>query len=483
MESATASAPARTELRQECLSFTEILAQSVANIAPTATPVMNLALVFASAGQGTWLAYLLATVGLILVGININQFAKRSATPGSMYVYISKGLGPTSGFISGWCLIFAYVFTAIAVLAGLSNYAVVVFQLLGIVLPPSVPIILFAIIVWFFAYKDVQLSTRMMLLLEISSMCLLLVLGVVVLMHKHAFIDAGQLTLKGMTFDNLKAGLILAVFSYVGYESATALGSEAKNPKKFIPRAVILSALISGLFFMFCSYFAILGFQGISSPLEKSSAPMNDLAISVGLPFLGVITSICAIVSFFACALACVNAAARVLFTMGRHNIFHASLGNAHATNETPHHSVTTCSIIMLAVCVAMQFGGIGVMDIYNYTGTLATFGFLVVYLLISIAAPVYLYTIKALKPWNIVVSLLSIAFVALPIIGSVVPLPDPPMDKLPFYFLGFLVVGILWFVWVRSRNADVLGSMKNYLSELYSKEEVTGPGKVEEAV
>ena len=56
-------------------------------------------------------------------------------------------------------------------------------------------------------------------------------------------------------------------------------------------------------------------------------------------------------------------------------------------------------------------------------------------------------------------------------------------MDKLPFYFLGFLVVGILWFVWVRSRNADVLGSMKNYLSELYSKEEVTGPGKVEEAV
>src|ERR1700737_18987 len=107
METETAIAPTRTELRKDCLSFTEIIAQSVANIAPTATPVMNLALVFASAGKGTWLAYLLATIGLMLVGININQFAKRSATPGSMYVYISKGLGATSGFLSGWCLIFA----------------------------------------------------------------------------------------------------------------------------------------------------------------------------------------------------------------------------------------------------------------------------------------------------------------------------------------------------------------------------------------
>src|ERR1700757_4802828 len=92
-------------LRSSCLSFPEILSQSVANISPTLTPVVIVPLVFASAGDGTWLAYLFATVGLVLVGTNINQFAKRSATPGSLYAFVTRGLGPSFGFLAGWCLI------------------------------------------------------------------------------------------------------------------------------------------------------------------------------------------------------------------------------------------------------------------------------------------------------------------------------------------------------------------------------------------
>src|SRR5580704_11664467 len=77
-------------LKSKCLSFSETLAQSVANISPTLTPVVIVPLVFASAGNGTWLAYLFATVGLIAVGLNINQFARRSASPGSLYAYINR---------------------------------------------------------------------------------------------------------------------------------------------------------------------------------------------------------------------------------------------------------------------------------------------------------------------------------------------------------------------------------------------------------
>ena len=87
-------------LRQQCLSFPEVLAQSVATIVPTATPSVNIALVFASAGNGTWLAYVIATIGLVFVSLNINQFARRSASPGSLYSYISRGLGPTAGVLS-----------------------------------------------------------------------------------------------------------------------------------------------------------------------------------------------------------------------------------------------------------------------------------------------------------------------------------------------------------------------------------------------
>ena len=85
--------PTISGLRGECLPFWEVLAQSVANIAPTATPTINLALLYASAGNGSWLAYLIATVGLVFISLNINQFASRSASPGSLYSYIAKGLG------------------------------------------------------------------------------------------------------------------------------------------------------------------------------------------------------------------------------------------------------------------------------------------------------------------------------------------------------------------------------------------------------
>src|SRR5262249_10951140 len=113
-------------LRRDTLSFTETLAQSIANIAPTATPAINLQLVFACSGNGTWLTYVLATLGLLFIGACINQFARHSATPGSLYAYVVQGLGPTAGFIVGWGLILAYLTTGIAVVAGSANYATTV---------------------------------------------------------------------------------------------------------------------------------------------------------------------------------------------------------------------------------------------------------------------------------------------------------------------------------------------------------------------
>src|SRR5580698_6109301 len=125
----------RHGLKATCLSFPETLSQSVANISPTLTPVVIVPLVFASAGNGTWLAYLFAMIGLVLVGLNINQFAKRSASPGSLYSFVSQGLGMKVGFVAGWCLIVAYIFTAMSVLAGSVNYAILLLQMIHINIP------------------------------------------------------------------------------------------------------------------------------------------------------------------------------------------------------------------------------------------------------------------------------------------------------------------------------------------------------------
>src|SRR5882724_13108625 len=76
-------------LQSGILSPMETLAQSVSTMAPTTTPAATIPLVCALAGNGTWLAYALATVAVLLVALCIARFARHSASPGSLYTYSS----------------------------------------------------------------------------------------------------------------------------------------------------------------------------------------------------------------------------------------------------------------------------------------------------------------------------------------------------------------------------------------------------------
>jgi len=453
----SAVAKGRHGLKATCLSFPETLSQSVANISPTLTPVVIVPLVFASARQGTWLAYLFATIGLMLVGTNINQFASRSATPGSLYSFVTRGLGVNLGFLSGWCLILAYLLTGMAVLAGAVNYAGLLLDMLHL---HTAPLALFAsgsFGVWLIAYKDIKLSTRVMLVLEAVSMALILILGVIVVSRHASILDRSQFNFTAMNFAGLKSGLILAIFSFVGYESASTLGEEARNPLRNIPRAVLLSALIGGVFFVVTSYIAVLGFEGLKTSLAASTAPFSDLADSVGVGFFGVLISIGAVISLFACTLASVNAGARILFSMSRHGIFHPTIGRAHASNQTPHHAVTLSSIAVLALPAALLLCGRSVLDVFSDLSTIATFGFLIVYTLVSVAAPLYLRRIGRLSAASIVCAVVSVLFMAPPIIATVYPTPAPPADRFPYYFLAYLAVGGIWYLVLRTRASSTV--------------------------
>jgi amino acid transporter len=162
-------------LKSATLSPLETLGQSVANIAPTATPTIVIPLVFAISGASTWLAYLIATVAVLLVASSINQFARRSASPGSFYSYIITGLGPFWGAVTGWALLIAYIGCASAVTSGFSNYANVflgsVFH--GFKLPGALLIGLSVLLAWYVAYKDIKLSARLSLALEFASVSLI----------------------------------------------------------------------------------------------------------------------------------------------------------------------------------------------------------------------------------------------------------------------------------------------------------------------
>ncbi|MDX2212630.1 MAG: APC family permease [Oculatellaceae cyanobacterium bins.114] len=461
---------ATSGLRSDCLPFRDVLAQSVANIAPTASPTVNIALVFASAGGATWFAYVIATVGLVFVSFNINQFARRSASPGSLYSYIAKGLGSTVGVLSGWALVLAYLFTAMAVLSGFANYGEVLFQAVGLAISP---IFLFAIcagLAWYIAYKDIELSASLMLALEVVSVGLILLLGIIVLAHHGFAIDTAQLSLQGMSGEGLRLGLVLAIFSYVGFESATALGDEAKSPLTTIPRSVLSSTILAGLFFVFMSYIQVLGFNGSPVPMNESDAPLNYLATQAGVPALGFLTVICAMVSFFACALASINAGSRIFFSMARHGIFHPSIGQAHSDNQTPHVAVTMTTLFVFLVTASMSMFGVTPLDIYFFLGTIATYGFLLAYILVSIAAPVYLYRERELKPLDVVISVISVVFMIIPTVGSIYPVPPTPFNVFPYLFLMYLVAGGCWFLMLRLHSPEVIEDMEEAIEAVHTK-------------
>src|SRR5271170_7471455 len=153
-------------LRLNCLSYVEVLAQSISVIAPSTVPAAILGLIFAMAGNGTWLSFLLGTIGLVFVSFNINQFARRSASPGSLYTYIVRGLGPTAGVLSGWALLLGYMVTGMSTLCGFGIFADMLFAQLGIHLPMVALFALCVIVSFGVAYKNIKLSAKMMLIFE-----------------------------------------------------------------------------------------------------------------------------------------------------------------------------------------------------------------------------------------------------------------------------------------------------------------------------
>ncbi|CAD5967701.1 putative cationic amino acid transporter [Planktothrix tepida] len=464
-------------LKKDCLSFGEVLAQSFAVIAPTTIPASNLGLLVALSGKGTWLSFLIGLIGLIFVSININQFARRSASPGSFYAYIVKGLGPTAGVICGWSLVLAYLFTGMSVLCGLANFSGILFGHLGI--HPSA-ITLLAIgagIAWYAAYKDIQLSAMAMLWMEGISILLIGILTILIWAHKGFALDLSQLTLEGVTPGHIATGLVLALFGFSGFESATTLGDEAKNPLRTIPRSVMGSVILAGVFFIFTSYVEILGFEGTGVSITTTEEPLAFLSHQIGFGFLGDIIAFGVLFSFFACVLGTINPAARIFFTMARHGLFHASIGTTHASNRTPHIAVTLCSFVMFLVPAILSMFNIRLFESMGYLGAICSYGFLTVYILVSLAAPLYLHKIKQLRPMDVVCSILAIGFMMIPIIGSVgipgnqlFPVPEAPYNLFPYLFLLYLFVTCGWFVRQRTRSPKLVRTMERHIEEIHAQ-------------
>jgi amino acid transporter len=452
-----------SELRKDSLSFIEALGQSVANVSPTLTPALSVAVVASTAGNASWFVFMLCTVALFIVALNISKLAGRIPAAGSFFIYVSRSLGPVWGVLSGWAMLAAYLFTAMALTIATSIFVKTFFSSIGvtIAIPNLLMYLIISGLVWVFATRDVRISSRIGLTLEGISMTIILGVVIVALAHAHFAPDTTQLTLKGASFGGITQAIVFGIFSFVGFESAASLGKETKNPRVTIPKAIIWTAVSSGVFFIICAYAITQGFGDNAAALGSSSAPIGDLASKSGR-WVTAAVYFGATVSSFACALASINAFGRMLFSLGRYQFVHNSMGLVHKTHKTPLLALSVGVALNFVVCAV--FSGQTETNTYGWYGTLASYGFIIVYLLCSISAPVFLKRTGELKAGDMVVAGLGVVFMLFALGGSVYPVPSAPYNYFPYAFAAYLLIGFGWFSFVKARSPQVLDGIERDL-------------------
>ncbi len=181
---------------------------------------------------------------------------------------------------------------------------------------------------------------------------------------------------------------------------------------------------------------------------------MHVLGMESGLPILGHLIDFGLLVSLSAGTLACITAAARVLLLMAHNGIAHKSFRATHARNETPHRAVLITGVAAVLPVIVLALRGANGLDVYGWMGSLATYGFIVAYGLVSIALPRYLREHGVTHPAARAIPALAFVAMLLALVGNLYPVPQGPYGKLPFVYLAYLAAGILWLLLRGNRNA-----------------------------
>ena len=314
------------------------------------------------------------------------------------------------------------------------------------------------------AVSDIKFSQRLAFILESISVTIILILCIAVYVHNGGVFDAHQLTLKGSSGGGIVVGMVLAIFAFVGFESAGALGQEAKNPARSVPRAIIWSCAIIGVFYLIVAYTQVYGFG--DAAFGNATAPLPQLASRVGLGWLGHFIAIGITCSMFACALACLTAGSRMLLSLGHDGLLPTVFTHTTKRTHAPGVAIWSVAIPMTVVPVAYILAGSTDTTLTGEEGTIATYGFMLAYGLVCLAMPIYLRKIGENKPLAWVLGLLGAVTMVFVFYVNWIPTVIPnhifaaltwPWWTFPYVFLAWTALGLIAYLYVKMRKPEVI--------------------------
>jgi amino acid transporter len=252
---------------------------------------------------------------------------------------------------------------------------------------------------------------------------------------------------------------VFSVLALSGFEAPAPMAQETKRPGSFIGRAVMLSLLLIGAFYVFTSYASAIGWgTGNMAAFASNANPYYLLGHALwGAGWWFVVVAL--INSAVACGLACTNAASRVAYTMGQAGTLPARFGKIHPVHRTPTFAIAVQQslgiIAVLIVGLALAPG-----DIFAFLGTITTLAVIVLYIMANFALTAYILR-EQREDYNVWKHLVlpGIGTLALlPVLWTTVyPYPSWPINLVPYIFIAALIIGAGYLIWLERRHPGAL--------------------------
>jgi amino acid transporter len=458
------------------LTLIDVLAQSVGFMGPVFSAAFIIPLIIgvnvAARGAGTSvsLAVVLAAVGVFGLGWIVAQYAKRIHAAGSLYDYVSNGLGQTLGAASGWLYYGGTIIltTGLGVLLGgyvhdnlLPTYEI------GPWFPVWVWDAILTALLFVVLYFGVQISTRVQLTLALVSIAVVLVFFITVIADLGGDNDFAKVFDPSPTdgFSGILFGVLYGVLIFVGFETAANLAEETKEPKKSIPRAVLGAVILVSIFYLIASYAEVAGFgfdmAVITSP-EVAGAPLFALGAPgspSGSEFWLKVLLLVVFLDMLAVYVGAAVASTRGTFAMARDRRLPAPLAAVSGRFGTPVGAIALLIVVQAVLIIVAEandtllaLSGLPhYFAIFAWCATFGGFALLVVYFLMSLGA------IKGLgdDPNKVGLALAVILGVAITgggIFGSFYKVTSPTLLA-PWSAVIWFAVGVIYMMLVKGRE------------------------------
>jgi amino acid transporter len=394
------------------------------------------------------MAYTVTTVAMLFTAYSYGRMVVLQPVSGSAYAYSSRAFGRSVGFMVGWALLLDYIFLPMINYLVIGLYMEDYFPSIG----QPVWIVLTVLIVTGLNILGIRLLAGMNFALVGAQAVFIVVFAVLAIGDITGDVEVKSWTApfveSGIEWSAIFAGAAILALSFLGFDAVSTLSEETDDPRRRIPKAILLCALAGGLVYIFQSYLGHLAFPDYASFADHQDVASADVMKAIGGDFLNSFFTAAYVAGAFACAMASQASVSRILFAMSRDGSLPKPLfARLHRKYRTPVTAnlvvglfgltalfislATVSSMISFGALAAFSFVNLAVVKSYVIDRGQRTPPDLVKYALlplVGVAFTAYLWTQLSQLTFEIGLGWLAAGFVALLLITRAFQRQPPPM-------------------------------------------------------